>query len=86
MNTGISAINEEVQRASAFVQPLFSEINKVIIGQKYLLDRLCIELLANGHVLSSSYQAEAAMAFAARSRGCGCTDGAGREVSTTQTV
>ena len=51
MNTGISAINEEVQRASAFVQPLFSEINKVIIGQKYLLDRLCIGLLANGHVL-----------------------------------
>jgi MoxR-like ATPase len=51
MNTGISAINEEVQRASAFVQPLFNEINKVIIGQKYLLDRLVIGLLANGHVL-----------------------------------
>ena len=51
MNTGISAINEEVQRASAFVQPLFSEINKVIIGQKYLVERLVIGLLANGHVL-----------------------------------
>jgi MoxR-like ATPase len=51
MNTGISAINEEVQRASAFVQPLFNEINKIIIGQKYLLDRLVIGLLANGHVL-----------------------------------
>ena len=51
MSIGISAINEEVQRASAFVQPLFNEINKVIIGQKYLLERLVIGLLANGHVL-----------------------------------
>jgi MoxR-like ATPase len=51
MNTGISVINEEVQRASAFVQPLFTEINKVIIGQKYLVERLVIGLLANGHVL-----------------------------------
>jgi MoxR-like ATPase len=40
-----------VQRASAFVQPLFAELNKVIVGQKYLLERLCIGLLANGHVL-----------------------------------
>jgi MoxR-like ATPase len=51
MNTGISVINDEVQRASAFVQPLFAEINKVIIGQKYLVERLVIGLLANGHVL-----------------------------------
>jgi MoxR-like ATPase len=51
MNTGISLINDEVQRASAFVQPLFSEIGKVIVGQKYLVERLVIGLLANGHVL-----------------------------------
>src|SRR6476660_590954 len=51
MSAGIGAINEEVQRASAFVQPLFSELNKVIIGQRYLLERLVIGLLANGHVL-----------------------------------
>src|SRR5580700_10092501 len=51
MNTGISAINEEVQRASAFVRPLFSEIGKVVIGQNYLVERLTIGLLANGHVL-----------------------------------
>ncbi len=51
MNTGITAINAEVQRASAFVQPLLNEINKVIIGQKYLVERLVIGLLANGHVL-----------------------------------
>jgi MoxR-like ATPase len=51
MNTGIAAINDEVQRASAFVRPLFGEIGKVIIGQNYLVERLAIGLLANGHVL-----------------------------------
>src|SRR5881396_712044 len=51
MNTGISAINAEVQQASAFVPPLLSEINKVVVGQKYLVERLIIGLLANGHVL-----------------------------------
>src|SRR3954463_13266623 len=51
MSAGISAITEEVQRASAFVQPLFAELNKVIVGQKYLLERLCVGLLANGHLL-----------------------------------
>src|SRR5205814_6465660 len=51
MSTGITAINEEVQRSSAFVAPLFSELHRVIMGQTYLLDRLCVGLLANGHVL-----------------------------------
>lgn len=51
MSAGITAINEEVQRVSAFVQPLFTEINKVVIGQKYLVERLTVGLLANGHVL-----------------------------------
>src|SRR3954469_17096589 len=51
MHTGISAINDEVQKASAFVRPLFNEIGQVVIGQSYLLERLVIGLLANGHVL-----------------------------------
>ncbi len=51
MNTGITAINEEVQRASAFVRPLMTEMGKVIVGQTYLVERLIIGLLANGHVL-----------------------------------
>src|SRR5881392_2019940 len=51
MNTGISAINEAVQEASAFVRPLFAELGKVIVGQTYLVERLIIGLLANGHVL-----------------------------------
>ncbi len=51
MQSGLTAINVEVQEASAFVQPLFNEINKVVVGQKYLIERLVIGLLANGHVL-----------------------------------
>src|SRR6478735_8619562 len=51
MNTGISAINNAVAESSAFVRPLFGEIGKVIIGQTYLVERLVIGLLANGHVL-----------------------------------
>jgi len=51
MTTGLAAINEEVQRCGAFLHPLFNEINKVVIGQKYLTERLVIGLLTNGHVL-----------------------------------
>jgi MoxR-like ATPase len=51
MNTGIAAINAEVQRASGFVSPLLNEMGRVIVGQKYLVERLVIGLLANGHVL-----------------------------------
>jgi len=51
MNTGINAINEAVQEAGAFVRPLFNELGKVIVGQAYLVERLVIGLLANGHVL-----------------------------------
>ncbi|MCX8090881.1 MAG: MoxR family ATPase [Verrucomicrobiae bacterium] len=51
MNTGIHAINEAVKEAGAFLRPLFTELEKVIVGQKYLTERLVIGLLANGHVL-----------------------------------
>jgi len=51
MNTGISAINDAVKEAGAFTRPLFNELGKVIVGQNYLVERLVIGLLANGHVL-----------------------------------
>src|SRR5512145_1294815 len=51
MNTGINAINEAVKEASAFTHPLFNELGKVVIGQQYLVERLVIGLLANGHIL-----------------------------------
>jgi MoxR-like ATPase len=51
MNTNIQAINESVQRASSWVKPLQQEIGRVIVGQKYLVDRLLVGLVANGHIL-----------------------------------
>ncbi|MBP7831209.1 MAG: MoxR family ATPase [Kiritimatiellae bacterium] len=51
MNTGIGIINERVKQESGFIAALRSEIEKVIIGQKYLVDRLIVGLLANGHIL-----------------------------------
>ncbi|MCI4624894.1 MAG: AAA family ATPase [Candidatus Magnetoovum sp. WYHC-5] len=47
----ITLISEKVKRESAFIEILISEIEKVIIGQKYLVERLLIGLLANGHIL-----------------------------------
>jgi MoxR-like ATPase len=51
MDTGIGFINERVREEGALAANLRAEIEKVIIGQKYLIDRLIIGLLANGHVL-----------------------------------
>jgi len=51
MEQGIAAINEQVKRESEFVRQLVGEIGKVIVGQKYLIERLLVGLLANGHVL-----------------------------------
>src|SRR5437867_115187 len=51
MNTGIDAINRAVQEAGSFLRPLFNELGKVIVGQTYLVERLVVGLLANGHVL-----------------------------------
>ena len=47
----IKTINEMIQRESAFVESLTSEVGKVIVGQKNMVDRLLIGLLCNGHVL-----------------------------------
>jgi len=47
----IKAINEKIQRESAFIDILQMEMGKVIVGQKYMVERLLIGLLANGHIL-----------------------------------
>ncbi len=47
----IKEINEKIQRESAFVDLLNLEIGKKIIGQKYMVERLLIGLLSNGHIL-----------------------------------
>ncbi len=47
----IKAINEKIEKESAFVDLLTLEINKVIIGQKEMIERLLIGLLGRGHIL-----------------------------------
>ncbi len=48
---GITLINEKVKKESSFVSAVLMEMEKVIVGQHYLLERLLVCLLANGHVL-----------------------------------
>ena len=47
----INAINEKIQKESAFVDLLTFEMNKVIVGQKHMIERLLIGLLGRGHIL-----------------------------------
>lgn len=47
----IKELNERIQKESAFVDIITMEMNKVIVGQKHLVENLMIGLLANGHIL-----------------------------------
>lgn len=47
----IEETNAKIQAESGFLDDMNAEISKVIVGQKYMIDRLMIGLLANGHVL-----------------------------------
>jgi len=47
----IKSINEKIEKESAFVDLLALEINKVIVGQKHMVERLLIGLLGQGHIL-----------------------------------
>ena len=51
MNVDVRAINEKIERESAFIDILTLEMNKVIVGQKDMIERLLIGLLGNGHIL-----------------------------------
>ena len=51
MGEGITAINEKVKQESLFVQDLTRQIETVIVGQKYMISRLLVGILANGHIL-----------------------------------
>ncbi|HLD40559.1 MAG TPA: AAA family ATPase [Candidatus Omnitrophota bacterium] len=51
MGTGLGIINEKVSKESVLVHGLVQEIRKVIIGQDYLVNRLLVGILANGHIL-----------------------------------
>ncbi|MDB5014490.1 MAG: MoxR-like ATPase [Daejeonella sp.] len=50
-STDIRALNERIEKESAFIDLLKMEMDKVIVGQKYMVERLLIGLLADGHIL-----------------------------------
>ena len=47
----IKLLNEKIQQAAEFIDRLRDELSKVVVGQLYMVDRLIIGLLSNGHVL-----------------------------------
>ena len=47
----IKALNERIQQESSFVDMINMEMNKVIVGQKHLVEGLLIGMLSNGHIL-----------------------------------
>lgn len=49
--TDIRELNERIHQASAFIDLLMMELNKSVVGQKHMVERLLIGMLANGHVL-----------------------------------
>jgi MoxR-like ATPase len=51
MSEDIQVITQRVKEQSKFVRTLMSELSKVIVGQKYMIERLLVGLLSNGHVL-----------------------------------
>ncbi|UJS17150.1 MAG: AAA family ATPase [Candidatus Jettenia sp.] len=51
MEPDVKKITERVKQESDFVNTLMYEVGKVIVGQKYLIERLLIGILSNGHVL-----------------------------------
>src|SRR5512146_801897 len=47
----VRALNELVAKESAFVDDLFAEIGKVVVGQSYMIERILVGLLTGGHIL-----------------------------------
>ena len=47
----LNALTERIKNESSFADQLITEISKVIVGQKYMIERLVIGLLCNGHIL-----------------------------------
>lgn len=47
----MEALTEKIEQKSAFIDDIRNELDKVIIGQRYMIDRLLVGLLTNGHVL-----------------------------------
>lgn len=47
----VNELNEKIRKQSTFIDSLKNEMAKAIIGQQYMVDRLILSLLSNGHIL-----------------------------------
>ena len=54
-NVDIKELNDKINKESAFIDMLMMEMNKVIVGQKHMTERLLIGLLSNGHILLEGF-------------------------------
>ena len=51
IETDINAITEKIQRDTQAIDRILQQMDKVVVGQRHMVERLIIGLLCNGHVL-----------------------------------
>ena len=51
MTADITKIGKMVEEKSSFIRLLLNELEKVIVGQQYMLERILVAMLSNGHIL-----------------------------------
>ncbi|MDR0740100.1 MAG: hypothetical protein LBF34_00085 [Puniceicoccales bacterium] len=51
MSDSLAELNNRIREASSWVSLLRDEMGRVIVGQRYMIDRMIVGLLANGHIL-----------------------------------
>ena len=51
MNQSLQKLNQKIRHEAAFIQDILDQLGQIIVGQDYLVNRLLIALLSNGHVL-----------------------------------
>ena len=68
--TAVRELNAQVQKEALFIQDLLVEINKVMVGQESLVERVLVGLLADGHILLEGVPRSGQNALNQDSSGC----------------
>ena len=51
MNEQIQVLNEQVKKESQFIERIIEEVGRVIVGQRYMVERILLGIICDGHVL-----------------------------------
>ena len=51
MDSKLADVNEAIRVSSAWIAQLRNEMSKVVVGQRYMIDRMIVGLLTGGHIL-----------------------------------